>query len=166
MWVLIMRYNTIRQMDIANGPGCRVSIFVQGCEFFCERCFNTIAWDFEGGKEFTEQSMDLLLELAKPDYISGISCLGGEPLHPRNRRDVLDLVKKFKSVYPNKTVWLWTGYLWEDLVEELKDSGIDVVVDGPFIEDLKDLRLKFRGSSNQRIIDVNKSTKDNVVLVD
>ena len=160
-----MRYNTIRQLDIANGPGCRVSLFVQGCSFNCPGCFNGIAKDFSGGTEFTDQTMELLLALAEPSQISGISLLGGEPLHPRNRQAVLDLVKKFKSVYPNKTVWLWTGYLWEDLADELKDSGIDVVVDGPFIEDLKDLRLKFRGSSNQRIVDCKKSTKDNIILV-
>lgn len=160
-----MRYNTIRQLDIANGPGCRVALFVQGCSFNCPGCFNTVAKDFEGGKEFTDQTMDLLLELAKPDYISGISCLGGEPLHPRNRTDVLNLVKKFKEVYPNKTVWLWTGYLWEDLASDLVDSGVDVVVDGRFVEELKDLRLKYRGSSNQRVIDVQASLKNNNITM-
>lgn len=161
----MMRYNTIRQMDIANGPGCRLSIFVQGCSFACPGCFNTVAQDFSGGREFTEQTMELLIELAKPDYLSGISVLGGEPLHPRNREAVLDLVKKFKSEYPNKTVWLWTGYLWEDVASDVIDSGIDVLVDGRFIEELKDLRLKWRGSSNQRIIDVKKSTLENIILV-
>ena len=153
-----MRYNTIRQLDIANGPGTRVSIFVQGCHFNCPGCFNTVAKDFSGGKEFTEQTMELLLELAEPTYISGLSILGGEPLHPRNRTDVLALVKKFKEVYPEKTVWLWTGYLWEEVAEDLISSGVDVVVDGQFVEELKDLRLKYRGSSNQRIIDVKAST--------
>ena len=160
-----MRYNTIRQLDIANGPGCRVSIFVQGCEFGCPGCFNKVARDFSGGKEFTDQTMDLLLELAKPDYLSGISVLGGEPLHPRNRRDVLDLARKFKERYPEKTVWLWTGYLWEDVASDLINSEVDVVVDGRFVEDLKDLRLKWRGSVNQRIIDVKKSTIDNITLI-
>lgn len=159
-----MRYNTIRQLDIANGKGIAVSIFIQGCEFFCKGCFNTIARDFDGGKEFTEQTMELLLELAKPDYIDHLSVLGGEPLHPRNRTDVLDLVKKFKEVYPNKTVWLWTGYLWEEVADDLKGSGVDVVVDGRFIEELKDLRLKFRGSSNQRVIDVKASTINNIIF--
>lgn len=151
-------------MDIANGPGCRVSIFVQGCEFDCPGCFNTVAKDFSGGKEFTDQTMELLLDLAKPDYIAGISCLGGEPLHPQNRQAVLDLVKKFKSVYPNKTVWIWTGYLWEAVASDLINSEVDVVVDGRFVEALKDLRLKYRGSSNQRIIDVKKSTADSITL--
>jgi anaerobic ribonucleoside-triphosphate reductase activating protein len=160
-----MRYSQIRNLDIANGKGCRVSLFVQGCSFNCPGCFNTIAKDFEGGKEFTDQTMNLLLELAEPDYISGLSILGGEPLHPRNRTDVLDLVKKFKEGYPNKTVWLWTGYLWEEVASDLVDSGIDVVVDGRFVEDLKDLRLKYRGSSNQRIIDVQASIKNNNITL-
>jgi anaerobic ribonucleoside-triphosphate reductase activating protein len=154
-----MRYSQIRNLDIANGPGCRVSLFVQGCSFNCPGCFNTVAKDFEGGKEFTDQTLNLLLELAEPDHISGLSILGGEPLHPRNRTDVLTLVKKFKEVYPNKTVWLWTGYLIEEVFEDLVDSGIDVVVDGKFVEELKDLRLKYRGSSNQRIIDLKETLR-------
>ena len=159
-----MRYNTIRQLDIANGPGARVSIFVQGCAFNCPGCFNTVARDFEGGKEFTDQTVGLLLELAKPDYISGLSILGGEPLHPRNRTYVLDLARRFKEVYPQKTVWLWTGYLWEDVASDLVDSVVDVVVDGRFVEELKDLRLKYRGSSNQRVINVCGSTRDNIIM--
>ena len=160
-----MRYNIIRQLDIANGPGTRVSIFIQGCEFGCPGCFNKVARDFSGGKEFTDQTMDLLLELTKPDYISGLSLLGGEPLHPQNRQATLDLVKKFKSVYPNKNVWVWTGFLWEEVASDVIGSGIDVLVDGRFVEELKDLRLKYRGSSNQRVIKVNESTADNVTLI-
>lgn len=159
-----MKYHSIRQMDIANGPGCRVSIFVQGCEFNCPGCFNSVAKDFTKGTEFTDQTMDLLLELAKPDYIAGISILGGEPLHPKNRQAVLDLVRRFKEVYPQKSAWLWTGYLWEDVASDLVNSEVDVVVDGRFVEDLKDLRLKYRGSSNQRIIDVKASTADSITL--
>ena len=154
-----MRYNTIRQLDIANGPGVRVSIFVQGCTFNCPGCFNTVARDFDGGKEFTDQTMDLLIELVKPDHISGISILGGEPLHPRNRSAVLALVRKFKEVYPEKTIWLWTGYLIEDVFEDLVDTEIDVIVDGRFVEDLKDMRLRYRGSSNQRVIDLKETIK-------
>lgn len=160
-----MRYNTIRQLDIANGKGCRVSLFVQGCSFNCPGCFNTVAKDFEGGNEFTDQTLELLLELAKPDYISGLSILGGEPLHPRNRTNVLSIVKKFKEKYPNKTVWLWTGYLWEEVASDLVDSGVDIVVDGRFVEELKDLRLKYRGSSNQRVIDVQTSLKNNNITL-
>jgi anaerobic ribonucleoside-triphosphate reductase activating protein len=160
-----MRYNTIRQLDIANGPFCRISIFIQGCTFNCPGCFNTVAKDFKGGKEFTDQTMELLLELAKPDHISGLSILGGEPLHPRNRTDVLNLVKKFKEVYPNKTVWLWTGYLLEEVFEALVDSGIDVVVDGRFVEELKDLRLKYRGSLNQRVIDLKETLRTGDIIL-
>lgn len=159
-----MRYNTIRQMDIANGPGCRISIFVQGCEFNCPGCFNGVARDFKGGTEFTDQTFDLLVELTKPDYIAGLSILGGEPLHPQNRQATLDLVKKFKSVYPNKNVWVWTGFLWEEVASDVIGSGIDVLVDGRFVEELKDLRLKYRGSSNQRVIKVNESTADNITI--
>ena len=160
-----MRYNTIRQLDIANGPGCRVSLFVQGCSFNCPGCFNTVARDFDGGVEFTDQTIECLIAMAEPEQISGLSILGGEPLHPRNRTDVLALVKKFKEVYPEKTVWLWTGYLWEDVAEDLISSGVDVVVDGQFKEDLKDLRLKYRGSSNQRVIDVLNSTNINPTIL-
>ncbi len=160
-----MRYNTIRQLDIANGPGCRVSLFVQGCSFNCPGCFNPVARDFEGGKEFTEDTMTVLLELAEPSHISGLSILGGEPLHPRNRTDVLKLVKKFKEVYPEKTVWLWTGYLIEEVFEDLADSKIDVIVDGRFVEELKDLRLKYRGSKNQRIINLKETIRTGDIIL-
>jgi anaerobic ribonucleoside-triphosphate reductase activating protein len=160
-----MRYNTIRHLDIANGNGCRVSLFVQGCAFNCVGCFNTVAKDFTGGKEFSEQTVERILELAKPEYISGLSVLGGEPLHPRNREEVLKLTRKFKETYPKKDVWLWTGYLYEDIIELLPDSGIDVIIDGQFKEELKDLRLKHRGSSNQRVIDVQASIKGNNIIL-
>ena len=150
-----MRYNIIRQLDIANGPGCRVSLFVQGCSFNCPGCFNAVAKDFEGGTEFTAQTLDLILELLKPKHISGLSILGGEPLHPQNRAAVLELTKKVKQVYPEKNIWLWTGYLWEEVRDDLLGSGVDVLVDGKFVEELKDLRLKYRGSSNQRVIELN-----------
>lgn len=161
-----MRYNTIREMDIANGPGCRISIFIQGCDFNCPGCFNDVAKDFNAGKEFSSETLDLLIDLAQPSYISGLSILGGEPLHPKNRKDVIELAKSFKLKYPEKSIWLWTGYEWEDVYEDLKDSAIDVIVDGRFIEKLKDLRLKYRGSSNQRIIDVHKSSATTVVTIE
>jgi len=160
-----MRYNTIRQLDIANGPGCRVSLFVQGCSFNCPGCFNTSARDFDGGTEFTEQTIEAILTIAEPSHISGLSILGGEPLHPQNRRAVLDLAKKFKSAYPNKTVWVWTGYLFEDVVSDLVESEIDVIVDGRFVEELKDLRLKYCGSTNQRVIDVPESIKNKTIVI-
>jgi anaerobic ribonucleoside-triphosphate reductase activating protein len=154
-----MRYNTVRQLDIANGPGCRVSLFIQGCSFNCPGCFNTIARDFDGGKEFTAQTLEAIFALAEPSHISGLSILGGEPLHPRNREDTLKLAREFKKKYPDKTVWLWTGYLLEEVFEDLVDSGIDVVVDGRFIEEQKDLRLKYRGSANQRVIDLKETIR-------
>ena len=160
-----MRYNTIRQLDIANGPGCRVSIFVQGCDFNCPGCFNTIAKDFSGGSEFTDQTCAAILALAEPAHISGLSILGGEPLNPRNREDVLELVRQFKSKYPEKTVWLWTGYLIEDVFEDLVNSKVDVVVDGLFKDDLKDLRLKYRGSSNQRVIDFKETLRTGDIIL-
>ena len=160
-----MKYSQIRSLDIANGPGTRISIFCQGCERMCKNCFNPETWDFEGGKEFTEQTMELLLELAKPNYISGISILGGEPVHPKNLPEVLKLTRRFKEVYPNKTIWLWTGYLIEDVFEDLVDSGIDVVVDGSFVEELKDLRLKYRGSSNQRVIDFKETIRTGDIIL-
>ena len=160
-----MRYNTIRQLDIANGPGCRVSLFVQGCSFNCPGCFNPGTQDFEGGQEFTSQSLDAILAIADPKHISGLSILGGEPLHPRNRSEVLKLARKFKEVYPDKTVWLWTGYQIEDVFEDLVESEIDVIVDGRFVEALKDLRLKYRGSSNQRVIDLKETIKTGDIIL-
>lgn len=160
-----MRYNTIKQLDIANGPGCRVSLFVQGCDFNCPGCFNSVAKDFDGGSLFTEQTRDAILTLAEPAHISGLSILGGEPLHPRNREDVLELIRQFKSKYPEKTVWLWTGYLFEDVFKDLVNSKVDVVVDGLFKEELKDLRLKYRGSSNQRVIDFKETLRTGDIIL-
>lgn len=160
-----MRYSQIRNLDIANGPGCRVSLFVQGCSFHCPGCFNPGTQDFSGGKEFTEETMTVLLKLAEPAHISGLSLLGGEPMHPQNRSKVLEIVRQFKKVYPEKSVWLWTGYLIEDIFEDLVDSEIDVVVDGRFVEDLKDLRLKYRGSSNQRVIDFKETLRTGDIIL-
>lgn len=160
-----MNYNTIKQLDIANGPGCRVSIFVQGCTFNCPGCFNDVAKDFDSGKPFTDQTIESILTLAEPAYISGLSILGGEPLHPRNRSEILLLASKFKEKYPNKSVWLWTGYDFEVVAEDLLGSAVDVVVDGQFKEELKDLRLKYRGSSNQRVIDLRASLKNKGVVL-
>ena len=154
-----MNYCKIEKCSIAAGKGCAVSLFVSGCEHRCKGCFQPETWNFDYGKEFTEQTVDLLLDLAKPSYISHLALFGGEPLHPRNREEVLKLTRRFKKAYPEKTVWLWTGYLIEDVFEDLVDSKIDVVVDGQFKEDLKDLRLKYRGSSNQRVIDLKETIR-------
>ena len=161
-----MRYAKIRKMDISNGPGVRVSIFFQGCSFHCKGCFNSETWDFNGGKEFGDEQINNILELANNDYITGLSILGGEPMHPKNIESSLKLAKAFKEKYPNKTIWAWSGYLFD---EYLKDKEIvnylDVLVDGQFVEEKKNPTLKWRGSSNQRVIDVKKSLKNNKIIL-
>lgn len=160
-----MNYSQIRSLDIANGPGCRITIFCSGCTNRCPGCFQPETWNFDHGKEFTEDTLNSILELAKSDYIQGLSVLGGEPVHPRNLPEILRLTRKFKEVYPEKDIWLWTGYQLEDVFESLVDSGIDVVVDGKFVEELKDLRLKYRGSSNQRIIDFKETLRTGDIIL-
>ena len=155
-----MRYNKIRKMDISNGPGVRISIFFQGCHFHCKGCFNTEAWDFNQGLEFGEKEIETILELAKDDYISGLSILGGEPMHPNNIEGTMELAKKFKEVYPKKSVWVWSGFLYDDLKEKEVLNYVDVLVDGQFQEDLRNPNLKWRGSSNQRVIDIPKTKKN------
>ncbi len=155
-----MRYNKIRKMDISNGPGVRISIFFQGCHFHCKGCFNTEAWDFNQGLEFGEKEIETILELAKEDYISGLSILGGEPMHPKNIEGTMELAKKFKEVYPKKSVWVWSGFLYDDLKEKEVLNYVDVLVDGQFQEDLRNPNLKWRGSSNQRVIDIPKTKKN------
>ena len=161
-----MRYNKIRKMDIANGPGVRVSIFFQGCAFHCKNCFNPETWDFDGGKEFTDDQIDTILDLAKADHITGLSILGGEPMHPKNIEATTNLAKRFKEVYPNKTIWTWSGFLFD---EYLKDKEvvkyIDVLIDGQYKDELHDPTLKWKGSSNQRVIDVQKSLKKGEIIL-
>ena len=160
-----MRYNKIRKMDISNGPGVRVSIFMQGCTFNCKNCFNPETHDFNGGKELTDEVIEHILELAKKEYIEGLSILGGEPLHPKNINVSTKLAKKFKETYPKKTIWVWTGFNYEN---NLKDKEIlkyiDYLVDGQFIEEQKNPKLKYAGSSNQRVIDIKKTLKTGQVL--
>lgn len=161
-----MNYIKIRDFDISNGPGISVSLFCSGCTHSCPGCHNPDTHSFSAGKLFTENTLQLILDLCKPDYISHLALTGGDPCHPKNWPVIKELVKTFKTEYPNKDVWLWTGYLWEDIADDLIGSGIDVVVDGQFKEDLKDLRLKYRGSSNQRVIDVRKSDSRVPALLD
>ena len=162
-----MRYNLIRKMDIADGPGVRVSIFVQGCEFHCKNCFNKETWDFSKGKEFTDEVIARILELAEPEYIQSLSILGGEPLHPKNIDGTIKLAKAFREKFPDKDIWIWTGFLYENIVNKDILNYVDVIVDGQYQEELHDFRLKYRGSSNQRVIDVPKSVKkDKVCLID
>lgn len=163
-----MKYNHIYKADVVNGPGIRVSLFTQGCEIHCPGCFNSELWDFKGGMTYTNETTLFLLNLLKPDYISGLSILGGEPMSLVNRGELANLAHTIKEAYPEKTIWIWTGYLWENLIKEpyLTEnllSNIDVLVDGPFKEEYKDISLQWRGSSNQRIIDVQKSLTNNKI---
>ena len=161
-----MRYNKIRKMDISNGPGVRVSVFMQGCSFHCKNCFNAETWDFRGGEEFNDEVIGKVLELAKDDYIKGLSILGGEPLHPNNLKGTTKLAKAFREKYPNKTIWVWSGFLFD---RDLKDKPIlkyiDVLVDGRYEDEKHDFRLKWCGSSNQRVIDVQKSLKEDKIVL-
>ena len=163
-----MRYNKIRKMDISNGPGVRVSIFMQGCVFNCKNCFNPETHDFNGGKEFTDDTIERILELCDQDYIAGLSILGGEPMHPKNIEGTTKLAKAFKEKFPNKTIWSWSGFLFDrDLKDKEVMKYIDVLVDGQYKDELHDFRLKYCGSSNQRVIDVQKSLKkDKVILIE
>lgn len=161
-----MRYNKIRKMDISNGEGIRVSIFMQGCSFNCEGCFNKETHDFNSGIEFTNDTINRILELSSKDYIVGLSILGGEPLHPKNIEGTTLLAKKFKERYPDKTIWVWSGFLFD---KDLKDKEIlkyiDVLIDGQFKIDLYSPKLKWKGSSNQRVIDVKESLKNNKTVL-
>ena len=149
-----MRYGRLNKVDIANGPGVRVSLFVSGCRNRCKGCFNPETWDFNHGKYFSTETIDEIYKAMSPDYISGLTILGGDPMEPENRPGVLRLSRIMKILYPDKTIWIYTGYLYENLKDlEIMDY-IDVLVDGPFIESKKDISLQFRGSSNQRIINI------------
>ena len=161
-----MRYNKIRKMDISNGPGVRVSIFMQGCTFNCKNCFNKETHDFNGGRDFTDETIERILELCNFDYIVGLSILGGEPLHPLNIEGTTRLAKRFKERYPNKNIWIWSGFLFDkDLNDKEILKYIDVLVDGQYKDELYDPNLKYCGSSNQRTIDVKKSLSKNKIVL-
>ena len=161
-----MRYNKIRKMDISNGPGVRVSIFTQGCAFNCPNCFNPETHDFNGGKEFTDETLDKILNLCDNENVEGLSILGGEPLHPKNIEGTTKLAKTFKEKFPNKNLWAWTGFQFD---KDLKDKEvlkyIDVLVDGQYADELHNPTVSWRGSENQRVIDVQKSLKNGEVTV-
>ena len=167
-----MNYATIKNCDIANGPGVRVSLFVSGCTHRCPGCFNEVAWDFDYGKPFTAQTEELLLNMLKPDYVQGLTLLGGEPFEPQNQSAVVAFLRKVKERYPNKSIWAFSGYLFDrDILSgRLGDTSeylsyLDVLVDGPFVEAKKNLNLRFRGSENQRLIDVPASLQSGEIVL-
>ena len=161
-----MRYNKIRKMDISNGPGIRVSIFMQGCAFNCKNCFNPETHDFNGGEEFTDKTIERIISLCANEIVVGLSVLGGEPMHPKNIDGTMRLAKAFKEKYPDKTVWAWTGYLFDEYLSDKEVCRyLDVVVDGQYVEELHNPSLKWKGSSNQRVIDVQKSLEEGKVVL-
>ena len=170
-----MNYAKIKYCDIANGPGVRTSLFVSGCTHHCKNCFNPETWDFKYGEDFTPQVEDELIKSCDPSYITGLTLLGGEPMEPSNQRTLLPFLKRFKKAHPDKTVWCYTGFTYEELAGKVENrcrceitdelfSIIDVLVDGEYVDDLHDVALRFRGSSNQRIIDMKKTVETEAVV--
>lgn len=170
-----MNYADIKQYDVANGPGVRVSVFVSGCTHYCKGCFNEEAWDFNYGKPFTEETIETVLEYMKPSYVKGLTVLGGEPMEPRNQPAVHALLKRVREVYPEKSIWLFSGYdyekdilgrMWEEIPETREIlTCLEVLVDGEFVEELKNLSLRFKGSSNQRTILVQESLDSGKIVL-
>ena len=170
-----MYYSTIKDCDIANGIGVRITLFVSGCTNHCKNCFQPQTWDFDFGEPFTEETEEKLLEMLKPDYINGLTLLGGEPMEPQNQRALVPFLKRVREAYPNKNIWCFTGFTYEILKTdgshprcEVTDemlSLIDVLVDGRYVDELKALTLQFRGSSNQRLIDMVKTRENGEVTL-
>lgn len=170
-----MNYAAIKPADVANGPGVRVSLFVSGCTHCCKECFNPETWDFHYGQEYKPESMEKILEYLDHTYIAGLSLLGGEPLHPLNQKGILPLVEAVKERFPEKTIWCYTGYDFEkdllgDMAGRLEETMriltcVDVLVDGKFEVEKKDLKLRFKGSSNQRIIKVPESLASGKIVL-
>ena len=170
-----MNYATIKNCDIANGPGVRVSLFVSGCTHRCPGCFNEVAWDFNYGQPFTQETIDSILNMLAPSHVKGLTLLGGEPFEPQNQPAIVELLRQVKAKYPNKSIWAFSGYLfdqdilakklgpWEITEEYL--SYLDVLVDGPFVAAKKNLSLRFRGSENQRLINVPASLEQGEVVL-
>lgn len=170
-----MNYAEIKNCDIANGPGVRVSLFVSGCTHHCKGCFNEVAWDFDYGTPFTQETIDKILDMMRPGYIRGLTLLGGEPFEPQNQGPIVELLRQIKEKMPEKSIWAFSGYLfdrdilsgrlgdWKVTQEYL--SYLDVLVDGPFVEAKKNLSLRFRGSENQRIIDVPASLAQGKIVL-
>jgi anaerobic ribonucleoside-triphosphate reductase activating protein len=167
-----MNYATIKNCDIANGPGVRVSLFVSGCTHRCKGCFNEVAWDFNYGEPFTEETINTILTMLRPAYVRGLTLLGGEPFEPQNQGAVVQLLRRIKREMPEKSIWAFSGYLFDKdiLSGRLGDcseylSYLDVLVDGPFVEAKKNLSLRFRGSENQRLIDVPASLASGEIVL-
>ena len=173
--ITIMNYADIKQYDVANGPGVRVSVFVSGCTHYCKGCFNEEAWDFNFGKAFTEETIEEIIKYLEPSYVKGLTVLGGEPMEPQNQPAVSALLKRVKEAYPEKSVWLFSGYdfekdlmgrMWEEFPETREIlSCLEVLVDGEFVEALKNLSLRFKGSSNQRTILVQESLAEGQIVL-
>ena len=169
-----MNYSVIKNCDIANGPGCRIVLFVSGCTHHCKECFQPETWNFNYGQPFTQETADEILHLLVPSYIAGLTLLGGEPFEPQNQPALLDLVRQVRAKYPHKSIWSFSGYTYEQItswtlgpraITEEFLSLLDVLVDGEFVVELKNLNLRFRGSSNQRIIDLNKTRETGVLTL-
>ena len=164
-----MNYGAIKVRDISNGEGVRVSLFVSGCTHHCKGCFNPETWDFNYGEKFTEKTISEIINFMSLEYIQGLTVLGGEPFEDQNRPEVLKLIKKVKEVYPQKDIWMYSGYLFEEIKDKKYGkemlSLIDVLVDGEFVKERKNLKLKFRGSDNQRVIDVKKTLETGQIVL-
>ena len=167
-----MNYATIKNCVIANGPGVRVSLFVSGCTHRCLGCFNEVAWDFNYGEPFTQDTIDIILKMLRPSHIRGLTLLGGEPFEPENQASIVELLRQIKKAYPDKSIWAFSGYLFDKdiLSGRLGDTSeylsyLDVLVDGPFVLEKKNLSLRFRGSENQRLIDVPASLKAGEIIL-
>ncbi|MBR5773862.1 MAG: anaerobic ribonucleoside-triphosphate reductase activating protein [Clostridia bacterium] len=170
-----MHYGEIKKNDIANGEGVRVTLFVSGCTNRCKGCFQPETWDFDYGQPFTSETEDFIIKALEPSYINGLTLLGGDPFEPCNQRALLPFVKRVRELYPDKTIWAFSGFTYE----ELKTDGshprceatdellglLDILVDGRFVEELKNISLVFRGSSNQRIIDMNKTRESGKIVI-
>lgn len=178
-----MNYAQMRSMDISNGEGIGVSLFVQGCDFHCENCFNSETWDFSKGQEWNEKTKNQFLKLVEKPFIQRVSILGGEPLHPKNVQNVLKIVDEIRVSYPTKNIWLYTGYTWEQIMYPIVTDDLnferdyiikarkelvskcDVLIDGRYVDELRDVSLHWRGSSNQRVINVQETLKQNKIIL-
>ncbi len=160
-----MRYHNITKDDMLNGDGLRTVLWVAGCSHGCKNCHNPITWDICGGIPFDEAAKKELFEALEPDYISGITFSGGDPLHMQNRDEVGELIKEVREKYPNKTIWVYTGYTWEEVKELPYLKLADVLVDGEFVDELKDVTLHWKGSANQRVIDIKKTLESGEIVL-